>query len=58
LTPLGKIILSWKRKILGGKGGMITMEKWTAIRQLSEQEYGKRTIAKMFGISRKVKIQW
>jgi len=31
---------------------MITMEKWAAIRQLNEQGYGKRTIARMLGISR------
>jgi len=31
---------------------MITMEKWAAIRQLNEQGYGKRTIARMLGVSR------
>jgi len=31
---------------------MITMEKWAAIRQLNEQRYGKRTIARMLGVSR------
>lgn len=31
---------------------MITMGKWAAIRQLKEQGFGKRTIARMLGISR------
>ena len=31
---------------------MITMQQWAAIRQLNEQGYGKRTIARMLGISR------
>ena len=31
---------------------MITMGKWAAIRELNEQGYGKRTIARMFGVSR------
>jgi len=41
---MDRIVYSWKIKISGGKGGMITMEKWAAIRQLNEQRYGKRTI--------------
>lgn len=28
------------------------MEKWAAIRQLNEQGYGKRRIARMLGVSR------
>jgi len=31
---------------------MITMGKWTAIKQLNEQGYGKRAIARMLGVSR------
>lgn len=31
---------------------MITMQKWAAIRELNEQGYGKRTIARMLGVSR------
>ena len=31
---------------------MITMGKWAAIRQLNEQGFGKRTIARMLGMSR------
>lgn len=31
---------------------MIEMEKWAAIRQLNEQGYGKRRIARMLGVSR------
>lgn len=31
---------------------MITMQKWAAIRQLKEQGYSKRAIARMLGISR------
>jgi len=31
---------------------MITMGKWAAIRQLNERGYGKRTIARMLGVSR------
>ncbi len=31
---------------------MITMRQWAAIRQLEKQGFGKRTIARMLGISR------
>ncbi len=31
---------------------MIGMEKWVTIRQLDKRGYGKRTIARMLGVSR------
>jgi DNA invertase Pin-like site-specific DNA recombinase len=46
------MIPSRNRKFQEVKGGMITMGQWAAIRQLEKQGFGKRTIARMLGISR------
>lgn len=31
---------------------MITMQKWAAIREFKERGFGKKTIARMLGVSR------